>query len=162
MAHRRKRQFNAPRASRPVQKTITRISLTTIGTTLQTTAVGNAVDANTVTGWWWDIGIDVDGGTAATKRNLCVFLFVNREETIIPVVSFTNETTGIRPEQAIIAFKYFRLNQARVDGADLRFKGHSKTMRKLQAGDDVDIGVICDDVTNTCRIAGSVMLFAKH
>ena len=151
-------------AKRPVQKTWTTVDLDTIGTTFQTTNLGTVQDPITIVSWRWHIMYDHSGGTPSVGRILSMGVYIQREGlAATPSVSLINGTTFVTPEENCIIARHFEYSGAEIDnGSPHSWEGHTKTMRKMKDGDTVTFWAINSDNTNTSRIHGSILFFAKH
>ena len=90
-------------------------------------------------------------------------LWVDQEGTANPVISFTDGSTLIAPEEKVIAYESVTYNQTQVSGGlSNKWEGTSKTMRKLKDGDSVFFIAGTSNATDTTQVTGFVQLFVKH
>ena len=163
MAHTRKRPFNAPRSKRPVQRTATVVNFGGIQQIVTGSIIATADGPVTITGWRWKFEWNADGGTDTAERTIFVGIWVDRENTANPVVSFTDVFPVVVPIEKCIAFTYATFNSTEIiNGAINHWEGTSKTMRKLKDGDAIIVIAANTSDANTSRIFGYVQVFAKH
>ncbi len=164
MPRKRARTFHTGGAKRPIQKTWVSVVQATIGTTAQITNLGIVTVPVTIVSWRWHFNYRGDGGTSATERTLVIGCYLSREGTqLSPDIDLTDGATFAVPEENVIFARAITFNEADIEAGQAHtYEGFTKTMRKLKAGDRVNIFVVCSSATQTCQVNGEILLFAKH
>ena len=151
-------------APRPIDKTLTVLTKTTVGSSTVTTDIFTATTACTALGVRWNFYVEGDAGTEGTPHDYIWMIVLVPDGTSINAISLTDAAQFYKPEQHVMAFG---LGSSRGDasGADqsrvnLNWSGQTKTMRKLRIGDKITFG-LKGIATETVRCRGVVQMFCK-
>lgn len=159
MADRRKRArttgVSVVRARRPIDKSLINVAYGGLNATQQTTVLITATFPCTVVGLRWSFGTNQDGGTGLAQGRWSII--INRDGSTINTMSSGVGTVLYEPEQDVLAFGAWQTDN-NVQGS--HFDSSTKTMRKLQGGDEL-VFLATGAATNTSSLHGVVQFFCK-
>ncbi len=140
---------------RPIDKELKFISKSGLTSTQTGSVLKTTTFPCTVLGIRWDLSVTQDGGTGDASGAWAII--VVHDGDAANSISFTDGADFYTPEQDVLAFGAWNINS---NYTNRGFQGATKTMRKLQQGDQLQwicLGV----VTNTSAIRGIIQFFCK-
>ena len=157
----KKRRFNEgiifKSAKRPIDKQIINTALTLNGTQTGTN-LWTTTFPGTITGIRVDLTLVQSAGTAPGAYAWAIVLI--KEGQTASTIGLTNGTTFYQPEANVLMFGRGTHSRATSDTVPRVYEQSTKTMRKLQCGDKIDILVI-GEATNTTLLNGAIQFFIK-
>lgn len=167
MQRSRKRQRTVPvvvesRVRRPIDKQLINVNITGQGTTQANVSLITATFPATITGVRWSIRIQSLTGGAANSGGWAI---VRVKDGLAPNnMSFTNAATFLEPEQEVLAFGRWAVQDADIAtncGPSIdHIDGSTKSMRKLMGGDQI---YFCVNGINAgiTSVLGIIQFFSK-
>lgn len=142
------------RTKRPIAKQLIVISKTAVSAQVTTTLI-TATFPCTITGLRWVVSAAADAGTAFSQMSWAIVKVTdgNTPNTL----SGTDGATFYAPEQDVLAFGKSIIMPGNVVHPH-NDSGSTKTMRKLQAGDQVFF-LVASEATNTIEVQGVIQFF---
>jgi len=159
MSKSKRRRTDVGRSStRPIDKKLIVISHNDVANTQVTTNLYTAVFPVTITGLRWDIDSVHDATATTGDVGVYSWAIVHlREGTVISTISTSDASTMYAPEQNVLAFASgMNLHKNQVSTQE----GATKTMRKLQGGDQL-VWVGVGESTHTTGFQGVIQFFTK-
>ncbi len=147
-------QAIVPRAKRPINKQLVFVDRNAGSTQLTTTLI-TATFPCTIVGLRWSIAIDQSAGTGTAKGAWLIARV--KESTTVSTMSFSNGASFYEPEEEVMAFERWSIDN---NTETKMFNGDTKTMRKLQSGDQI-LFLALGVATDTSNIEGIVQFFCK-
>ena len=150
-------------APRPIDKTLTVLTKTGVGSTTVTTDIFTATTACTALGVRWSFYVEGDSGTSGNPHDYIWAIALVPDGTSINAFSLTDAAQFYKPEQHLMAFG---LSSSRTDAQEVTtnvtnaWNGQTKTMRKLRIGNKISFA-LKGIATETVRCRGVVQLFCK-
>ncbi len=161
----RARVIRAPAARRPIDKTIVRDVLTTVDGTQQSVLITEATIPCTVTGLRWSLsGLPREDQNTGTNTLHWAIVLVKEGNTANDLPADNNLGSLYEPEQNVLAWGNgsFILRQSTNDHYEQHWRDTSKTMRKLMAGDRIELLVRATGGGLELHVATAVQMFCKY
>ncbi len=162
---RTRRQTRAPirSARRAINKQLVNTNINTIVAAQQSTTLETFTFPVTLTGLRWDINVLRSAGTAGNLSRLVWAIIMLPDSQTASTISLTNAGSVYQPEQHVLAYGTFLSDGVSAAGAAAHsrsFNGSSKTMRKLQSGDKLEL-ITFGTATEAHELFGTIQWFEK-
>lgn len=167
MQRSRKRQRTVPVVvqgiqRRPIDKRLINIQIGAQTAVQTNVSLITATYPATITGIRWSFIIQSQVGGAANNGG---WVLIRVKDGVAPnTFSFSNAGTLITPEQEVIAYGRWAVNDADIATSNgpscLNIEGHTKSMRKLMGGDQIYF-MINGQTAGPQTVSGTVQFFAK-
>ncbi len=148
-----------PRARRPIEKSSIFLSSGAVGLTQVTNGLALTTIPSTVGGFFWDLNFVQDAGSAVAIIRWAIV--IDRNGVTLSTMSSTNGGEIYSPVNQLIVAGAVASTGVDVGNA-IRVAGHTKTQRKMKAGDDVVIMYQASSDTQTWHVTGVVTFFQKY
>lgn len=167
MQRSRKRQRTVPvvvqtSAKRPIDKSLINVNQA-VNNTQSNTSLVTATYPSTITGIRWSITFRAPIGGIANEGG---WALIRVKDGVPPnTMSFTNAATFLEPEQEVIAFGRWAVQDADIatsNGPSIdKIEGTTKSMRKLMGGDQIYFSVNGTNAAASTVCNATIQFFAK-
>jgi len=159
------RQTRAPirSARRAINKQLVNTNISTIVAAQQASVLETFTFPVTLTGLRWDLTVLRSAGTAGNLSRLTWAIIMLPDSQSASTISLTNAGSMYQPEQHVLAYGTFisdGVSAAGAAGHIRSFSGSSKTMRKLQSGDILEL-IVFGTATEEHELFGTIQWFEK-
>ncbi len=164
-SRRRQRQTRVPirSARRAINKQLVNTNISTIVAAQQATTLETFTFPVTLTGLRWDLTILRTAATAGVISRIVWAIIMLPDSQTASTISLTNAGSMYQPEQHVLAYGTFISDGVSAAGAAAHirsFNGSSKTMRKLQSGDKLEL-ITFGTATEEHELFGTIQWFEK-
>ena len=157
MSKRRRTEFQRVTRSRPINKELVSIAKDGIAATQVSSILITATFPCTITGLRWELAFINQSGTAGITALHWVIAIV-REGVVAATIGITELATLFTPEENVMAFGVHQFDQNGGNEPSIQVSGSTKTMRKLQTGDTLQL-LMLGTATNLQKLRGVVQFF---
>lgn len=142
------------RSTRPIDKNLKVIHKSPITDSQVSTTLVTSTYPCTITGIRWNLS--ASNHSAASVHNVFWALILVKDGNIVSTMSTSDAASFYEPEQNVLAFGVSDIGVL----DQVTWNDKTKTMRKVMAGDQVQLIAISDSAANT-RLKGVVQFFCK-
>lgn len=149
------------RQRRPIDKQLINVDINPLNNTQINTSLITATFPATITGVRWSIRIICPAGGGANTGGWAI---IRVKDGLAPnTMSFTSAATFLEPEQEVLAFGRWAVEDADGGvgpGIDV-IEGHTKSMRKLMGGDQIYFCINGNNGAGGTVVHSTIQFFSK-
>ena len=141
------------RRKRPIDKNLIFVRKAAVDATQVAEVLLTATFPCTITGLRWGMSVLQAAGTSQCEGSWAIV--VEREGNVVDTLAITDSTSFYDPEQNVLAFGVWLIEN---NSETKQFEGSTKTMRKMQTGDTLQL-LVKGVATETSTIRGVIQFF---